>query len=147
MSITLQKNKLTAFISKGTTEDIQIYSEAIERAIDFYLCREDFQPILQCQAEAIYFLKWMKKSLVFDQDSTNEHLGSVLIEIPKNDPNLIEGFQDALDKVLQEFFVHGSENGLDPHLSDAGFFLFTLRKSLSPTLSDVLQNFGTPLMN
>ena len=53
----------------------------------------------------------------------------------------------ALDKVLQEFFVHGSENGLDPNLSDAGFFLFTLRKSLSPTLSDVLQNFGIPLMN
>ncbi|MBS4070677.1 MAG: hypothetical protein KGZ90_05085 [Algoriphagus sp.] len=147
MSITIQKNKLSAFISIGTKDDLQVYSDAIESAIDFYLCQEDFKPILREQAEVIYFLKWLKKSLAFNQDDQKHPLGKVSIEIPKNDPNLLQCFQESLEKAMQELLVHGSEGGLEPHLSDSCFFLLSLRKALTPNLANIFKELNYTYLN
>lgn len=142
-----QKSKLTAVVTRGSQEDLKVFTEAIETAIDFFLCQDNFKPIVQEQAEAIYFLKWLKKCLTVEEPKKGLDLRNVVIQIPENDPNLWQAFQDSLDKVFQEFFVHGSEHTLSKELSDAGFFLVLLRKSLTLTPFDSFRKFPRPSIN
>jgi hypothetical protein len=147
MGITLQKNKLSAYISKGTTEDIQIFTEAINRAINHYLSKDEFSPIMQPQAETIYFLKWLSKCLVLEQGPKDGALANVVISIPNNDFQLLEAFQDSLDRVLSDLFVIGAERGLDATYCEVGFFLSVLRKAVTPSLKDLTGDIRKSLLN
>ncbi len=147
MSITLQKNKLSAVVFKGNSEDLQIFSESIERGINYYLCQPNFSPIMREQAESIYFLKWLNKCICLESVDLKGNWGNIVVNVPKQDLSLVQSFQDALDRVLMDLLNSGSEQGLSIELSEACYFLTLVRKALTPSLSAITKDIRNSLFN
>lgn len=147
MSILIKKSKLKAFLVKGSEEDIKIFSEAIESAINFYLAKETFTPINQDQAGNIYFLKRFGKSLQLEKPNNSKSLGEVVAYIPFNDLSLLYSFQKAFDNTLQDLLNHGAEHTLSKQLSEAAYFISLMRQAISPSLEEIGNDLRKSIFN
>jgi hypothetical protein len=137
MSISTENSKLTAFISKGTEEDLQQYSKAIHSAINLYLCREPFLPINQDQAGNIYFLKWLDKCLIIEPSKEPGKTGQIICSIPNNDVCLLEAFIQSIDNVVKDFIMMMMNEKVGITVADNLARLYLIREALSPDFSEI----------
>jgi len=138
MSIKIQNSKLTAFISKGTEEDLQQYSKAIHVAINLYLCRNPYLPINQDQAGNIYFLKWLDKCLIIEPSKEPGRTGQIICSIPNNDVCLLEAFIQSIDNFFKDFIKMEDKGG--PALAENLYRLYMIREAISPDLKEIRQS-------
>lgn len=134
MSILIENNKLVAIIENGERIDFRRFTEAINSAINFYLCRSPYRPITEHQAGYIYFLKVMGEHLRWKTSLQSENdQGRIICEIPRNDLHLLQIFTESIDGFINDILDSESQEDLGIIWSDVLCALTSLRKAFNPS--------------
>ncbi len=128
----IRTHKEKSIISAPLKADLEKYLDAIEAGIDFYLCRHPFKPILDHQAENIYFLKKSLKHLAIIEDlDCGFYLEFNLEATNTMDTETIGFIAGSIDNVIADINIDQRYNSqsLLTH-EETIFFLLKLSQSL-----------------
>ena len=142
MANLIQNNKLRACITNAPKEELAIYVSSIDSIIDFYLCKDPYEPINQSQAGVIYFLKWLKKSLVWEPVGRSRSKGNIICHVAKNDICLLESFIESLEQATEDINHYGTLYSLNPTLKENLSFIEYFRSCLIPSLDQVREQIN-----